>query len=80
MNKSQSNPELREILSTLTEKEARVIIARFGIYDRDGQTLEQVGNGLGVTRERIRQIEVKALRKLRSRAQCLNAKLDDYLV
>lgn len=80
MTKLQPNPELREILSTLTEKEARVIIARFGLNDRDSQTLEQVGNGLGVTRERIRQIEAKALRKLRSKAQRLNAKLDDYLV
>lgn len=80
MTKLQSNPELREILSSLTEKEARVISARFGINDRDAQTLEQVGNGLGVTRERIRQIEAKALRKLRTRAQRLNAKLDDYLV
>jgi len=72
--------EWEQILSTLTEKEAKVIIARFGFFGREAQTLEQVGQTLNVTRERIRQIEAKALRKLRSRAQSLGAKLSDYLV
>tara|TARA_R110000772_G_scaffold251639_1_gene366712 strand:+ start:159 stop:401 length:243 start_codon:yes stop_codon:yes gene_type:complete len=71
--------ELEAILSTLTEKEARVIIARFGLKDEEAQTLEQVGQSFGVTRERIRQIKAKALCKLRTKAQHLKAKPKDYL-
>jgi len=79
MNRSPGYSELKIILSTLTNKEARVIIARFGINQREEKTLEQVGVALGVTRERIRQIEAKALRKLRAKAQLLGAKSGDYL-
>ena len=56
---------LREALDTLTEREADVLRMRFGMYDGRNYTLEEVGQIFGVTRERIRQIENKALRKLR---------------
>ena len=56
---------VEEVLSTLTERESRVIRMRFGIGSGVSQTLEQVGQEFGVTRERIRQIEAKALRKMR---------------
>jgi len=79
MNQTQSFAELKTILSTLTEREASVIVARFGLNDQDAQTLEQVGCAFGVTRERIRQIEAKALRKLRNKARHLNAQQHDYL-
>ena len=56
---------LKEILDTLTEREADVLKMRFGVYDGRTHTLEEVGQIFGVTRERIRQIENKAIRKLR---------------
>ena len=56
---------LKEILDTLTEREADVLRMRFGMYDGRTHTLEEVGQIFGVTRERIRQIEYKAIRKLR---------------
>jgi RNA polymerase primary sigma factor len=64
-------------LDTLIPRERRVIQLRFGLIDGHERTLEEVGQRFGVTRERIRQIEAKALRKLRhpSRSQ----KLRDYL-
>ena len=57
--------EISEVLSTLTEREEKVIRLRFGLEDGKSRTLEEVGQMFGVTRERIRQIEAKALRKLR---------------
>ena len=58
---------IREILkSALTDRERRVIERRFGFGDDEPQTLEEIGREFGVTRERIRQIQVKALRKLQS--------------
>lgn len=57
--------QLSEVLSTLTEREQKVLILRFGLEDGRGRTLEEVGKEFNVTRERIRQIEAKALRKLR---------------
>lgn len=57
--------ELDLVLSNLTEKEERIIRMRFGLDDNSARTLEEVGDEFGVTRERIRQIEAKALRKLR---------------
>ena len=57
--------ELEEALSALTPREARVLRMRFGLEGRERRTLRYIGNKLGVTRERIRQIEVKGLRKLR---------------
>ena len=66
---------LTEILGTLTEREADVLRMRFGMYDGRTHTLEEVGQIFGVTRERIRQIEIKAIRKLRhpSRAKKIKA-------
>lgn len=68
---------LDEVLSTLSDREKKVLILRFGLEDGRPRTLEEVGREFNVTRERIRQIEAKALRKLRhpSRAK----KLKDYL-
>jgi len=70
--------ELKEVLETLTKREEEVLELRFGLYDGSCHTLEEVGKEFGVTRERIRQIEAKALRKLRhpSRAK----KLKDFLI
>jgi len=57
--------KIQEVLSTLTERERRVLALRFGIGDGAQRTLEEVGNEFNVTRERVRQIEAKALRKMR---------------
>ena len=67
------NEALNQVLNTLKEQEAEIIRLRFGLEDGRGKTLEEVGEIYGVTRERIRQIEAKALRKLRnpSRANLL---------
>ena len=56
---------LDDLLGTLTEREAEVLRMRYGLYDGRQHTLEEVGKMFGVTRERIRQIENKAIRKLR---------------
>jgi len=56
---------MEEVLNTLTPRESRVIRLRFGLDDGRSRTLEEVGAEFGVTRERIRQIEAKAIRKLR---------------
>ena len=69
--------EISEILLTLTEREEKVIRLRFGLEDGRPRTLEEVGQLFGVTRERIRQIEAKALRKLRHPSR--SRKLKDYL-
>ncbi|MEG2322359.1 MAG: RNA polymerase sigma factor RpoD [Bacilli bacterium] len=69
--------EIGSILLTLTEREERVIKLRFGLEDGKARTLEEVGQMFGVTRERIRQIEAKALRKLRHPSR--SRKLKDYL-
>jgi RNA polymerase primary sigma factor len=68
----------RKVLSTLTPREEKVLKLRFGIGERSNHTLEEVGQDFAVTRERIRQIEAKALRKLRhpSRARVLRAFVD----
>jgi len=58
--------QLRQVLERLNERERRVLQLRFGLEDGHNWTLEEVGRELNVTRERIRQIEVKALRKLRN--------------
>jgi RNA polymerase primary sigma factor len=68
---------LGEVLDTLTEREKRVIILRFGLIDGRQRTLEEVGQEFQVTRERIRQIETKALRKLRHPTR--SRKLKDFL-
>ena len=69
--------QLLEVLETLTEREQRVIRLRFGLDDGCARTLEEVGKEFHVTRERIRQIEAKALRKLRHPSR--SRKLKDYL-
>jgi RNA polymerase primary sigma factor len=69
--------QLHEILDSLSERERKVLEMRFGLGDGQGRTLEEVGMAFGVTRERIRQIEAKALRKLRHPIR--SRKLRDYL-
>lgn len=69
--------QLEEVLDTLTPREEKVLRLRFGLDDGRTRTLEEVGQEFGVTRERIRQIEAKALRKLRHPSR--SKKLKDYL-
>lgn len=69
--------QLGEVLSTLTDREQKVLKLRFGLDDGRARTLEEVGKEFNVTRERIRQIEAKALRKLRHPSR--SRKLKDYL-
>ncbi|AVM42256.1 RNA polymerase sigma factor RpoD [Fastidiosipila sanguinis] len=70
--------QLNEVLGTLVKREEKVLRLRFGLDDGRPRTLEEVGKEFGVTRERIRQIEAKALRKLRHPSR--SKKLKDYLV
>jgi len=69
--------QVEDVLATLTSRERRVLELRFGLEDGRSRTLEEVGKEFGVTRERIRQIEAKALRKLRHPSR--SRKLRDYL-
>ena len=69
--------QLDEVLKTLTPREAKVLSLRFGLKDGNPKTLEEVGKEFNVTRERIRQIEAKALRKLRHPSR--SKKLKDFL-
>ncbi|MDY4017996.1 MAG: RNA polymerase sigma factor RpoD [Ruminococcus callidus] len=69
--------QLNEVLSTLTDREAKVLRLRFGLEDGRSRTLEEVGKEFDVTRERIRQIEAKALRKLRHPSR--SKKVKDFL-
>ena len=69
--------QLEEVMSTLTPREAKVLKLRFGLDDGKARTLEEVGKEFDVTRERIRQIEAKALRKLRHPSR--SKKLKDYM-
>ena len=69
--------QLRLILNSLNHRERQVLEMRFGLKDGQSHTLEEVGQAFGVTRERIRQIEAKALRKLRHPLR--SRKLRDYL-
>jgi RNA polymerase primary sigma factor len=74
---SRLKEQLIEVLDTLTDRERKVLILRFGLEDGRQRTLEEVGKRFDVTRERIRQIEAKALRKLRHPSR--SKKLKDYL-
>ena len=74
---SMLQKQLREVLDTLSEREKKVLILRFGLDDGRPRTLEEVGKEFNVTRERIRQIEAKALRNLRPPSR--SKKLRDYL-
>jgi RNA polymerase primary sigma factor len=67
---------LDEVLETLTDREEKVLRLRYGLLDGKTHTLEEVGKEFGVTRERIRQIESKALRKLRQPSR--QKKLKDF--
>ena len=69
--------QLEEVMSTLTAREAKVLKLRFGLEDGKARTLEEVGKEFNVTRERIRQIEAKALRKLRHPSR--SKRLKDYM-
>ncbi len=69
--------QLMDVLDTLTDREEKVLRLRFGLDDGRARTLEEVGKVFDVTRERIRQIEAKALRKLRHPSR--SKKLKDYL-
>ena len=69
--------QVDDVLNTLSEREARVLQLRFGLEDDRSCTLEEVGRDFGVTRERIRQIEAKALQKLRHPSR--SEKLRDFL-
>ena len=69
--------QLNEVLATLTDREAKVLKLRFGLEDGKSRTLEEVGQRFEVTRERIRQIEAKALRKLRHPSR--SKKVKDFL-
>ena len=69
--------QVGDVLGTISERERRVLELRFGLEDGRSRTLEEVGHVFGVTRERIRQIEAKALRKLRHPSR--SNKLRDFL-
>jgi RNA polymerase primary sigma factor len=76
-SKTMLRYELGDVLDTLTPRERRVLQLRFGLLDGQQQTLEEVGKRIGVTRERIRQVEARALRKLRHPSR--SHKLRDFL-
>ena len=76
-SQSLLNEALLEVMDTLTEREQRVLKLRFGLEDGRTRTLEEVGKEFNVTRERIRQIEAKALRKLRHPSR--SKRLRDFL-
>ena len=76
-SRSVLKEQLNDILSTLTDREAKVLRLRFGLDDGKQRTLEEVGLQFDVTRERIRQIEAKALRKLRHPSR--SKKVKDFL-
>ena len=77
LHKTQMRKDLEKMLSTLTDREGEVLKLRFGLKDGRDRTLEQISKEFGVTRERIRQIESKALRKMRHPSRC--HEISDYI-
>ena len=69
MNALVQQEEVKELLETLSDRERQVIRLRYGLDDEKPHTLEEIGEILGVTRERVRQIEARALEKLRKSAK-----------
>ncbi len=72
------NQILGEVINTLSPREQTILKLRFGLGGNDEKTLEEVGEQFGVTRERIRQIQDEALKKLRKRIQQRDRKQDEY--
>ena len=68
MNQLVQKEEVKELLESLNDRERQVIRLRFGLEDGKTHTLEEIGDELNVTRERVRQIEARAMEKLRSKA------------
>ena len=77
-SKTMLREALYDVMSNLTEREERVLKLRYGLDDNKPRTLEEVGKEFGVTRERIRQIEAKAIKKLKHPTK--QKKLDDFSV
>lgn len=73
------NDDFKQILSPMTQRELYVVARRFGLDGREPATLQEVGDELHVSRERIRQIEAKALRKSRSAVTRNNFSLSDFI-
>ncbi len=76
---NNQNDPVRFIFSGLTDREKKVIACRYGIGGASSMTLEEVGQMFDVTRERIRQIESKALSKMRNRARLAGVSLSDFI-
>jgi RNA polymerase primary sigma factor len=76
---SLRNERIRSMLSFVDEREREILTRRFGLNQRDGQTLEEVAKEFKITRERVRQIECKAIEKIRARLQGESDKLANYV-
>ena len=79
MGEALREERIHQILQTLDERERKILILRFGLQGEEPHTLEEVAKKFGITRERIRQIEVVALKKFRERFQQEKEKLEDYV-
>ena len=79
MGESLREERIHSILETLDERERKILILRFGLEGQGQHTLEEVAQHFGITRERIRQIEVVALKKIRDRFEQESEKLEDYI-
>ncbi len=79
MGETLREERIHQILQTLDERERKILILRFGLQGEEPHTLEEVAKKFGITRERIRQIEVVALKKFRERFQQEQEKLEDYV-